>query len=193
MIHHLRGKLTELNPTYAVIDCGGIGYSVHISLNTYSKITGADDICLLTYPIFKEDSQTLFGFYDKNEREVFGLLISVSGVGANTARVILSSLSPEEVSACIKAEDVDTLKSVKGIGAKTAERIIVDLKNKIDIKAGSGSIINANSSSLVSEATTALEVLGYSSKMTNKLLNNILKEEPAISLEELIKSTLKRL
>ena len=126
MIHHLRGKLTEINPTYAVIDCGGVGYLVNITLNTYTSISGKEEVSLFTLPIYKEDSQTLFGFISKLEKNMFVLLISVSGVGGNTARVILSSLSSQEVQDCIASENVGVLQSVKGIGAKTAQRIIVD-------------------------------------------------------------------
>jgi len=193
MIHHLKGRLVELYPTYVVIDCNGVGYSVHISLNTYSNLSGKEQITLLTYPIYKEDSQTLYGFAERIEREVFALLISVSGVGANTARVILSGLSPDEVSACIAREDVGMLKSIKGIGAKTAERIIVDLKDKIGSIDSSLQEGVVGKTSVINEASAALEVLGYSPKTTGKLLNAILKDEPGIELEGLIKVALKKL
>ncbi len=191
MIHHLRGKLTELNPTYAIIECNGIGYNVNISLNTYSKLAKSKEIYLLTHPIYKEDSQVLYGFYEEDERQVFKSLISVSGVGANTARVILSSLRPDEISTCIAKEDVSMLKSIKGIGAKTAQRIIVDLKDSIRLI--ESTMVSAMPMSNMGEATSALEVLGYSVKVTSRVLDVILKENPSISLEELIKTALKRI
>ncbi|MGB0176526.1 MAG: Holliday junction branch migration protein RuvA [Owenweeksia sp.] len=195
MIHHLQGKLVEVNPAFAVVECGGVGYLVNITLNTYTHISGASEVKLFTLPIYKEDGQTLFGFYKRTEREVFSLLISVSGVGGNTARVILSSLSAEEVCECIAAENVNLLKSVKGIGAKTAQRIIVDLKDKMAAIAtgDAGAVSAGQGADLIPEATAALEVLGYSNRQTHKILHQIRKDQPAISLEELIKTALKRL
>ncbi len=194
MIYHLQGKLVEVTPAFAVVDCGGVGYMVNITLQTYTHISGASAVKLYTLPIYKEDSQTLFGFHSKTEREMFSLLISVSGVGGNTARVILSSLSAEELQDCIASENTALLKSVKGIGAKTAQRIIVDLKDKVSgigLNEASGS--TTGDSNLVQEATSALEVLGYQSRQTHKILYQIKKENPSIGLEELIKTALKRL
>tara|TARA_R110002072_G_scaffold9144_20_gene44979 strand:- start:846 stop:1427 length:582 start_codon:yes stop_codon:yes gene_type:complete len=193
MIHHLRGKLTEINPTYAVIDCGGVGYLVNITLNTYTSISGKEEVSLFTLPIYKEDSQTLFGFISKLEKNMFVLLISVSGVGGNTARVILSSLSSQEVQDCIASENVGVLQSVKGIGAKTAQRIIVDLKDKVanvGLDMGSSPKIGEN---VIPQASTALEVLGYPTRQTDKLLFSIKNENPNIGLEDMIKMALKRL
>ena len=195
MIHHLKGQLVEVNPAFAVVECGGVGYLVNITLNTYTHISGASEVKLFTLPIYKEDGQTLFGFYKHAEREVFSLLISVSGVGGNTARVILSSLSAEEVRECIAAENANLLKSVKGIGAKTAQRIIVDLKDKMAaVATGDPEMASSGQGAdIIPEATAALEVLGYSNRQTHKLLYQIRKDQPTISLEELIKTALKRL
>ncbi|MEQ9261776.1 MAG: Holliday junction branch migration protein RuvA [Owenweeksia sp.] len=195
MIHHLQGKLSEVNPAFAVVECGGVGYLVNITLNTYTHISSASDVKLYTLPIYKEDAQTLFGFHTRTEKEIFSLLISVSGVGGNTARVILSSLSPDEVQDCIASENVNLLKSVKGIGAKTAQRIIVDLKDKVsNIALHEGGVPESGGNTdIIPEASSALEVLGYTTRQTHKLLYQIKKENPAIGLEELIKTALKRL
>lgn len=193
MIHHLRGKLIEVNPAYAVIDCGGVGYLVNITLNTYSSISGKEEVTLFTLPIYKEDSQTLFGFVSKLEKNMFVLLISVSGVGGNTARVILSSLSSQEVQDCIASENVAVLQSVKGIGAKTAQRIIVDLKDKVANISVDMSSSPKLGNSIIPQASTALEVLGYPSRQTDKLLFSIKNENPTIGLEDMIKMALKRL
>lgn len=193
MIHHLRGKLTEVNPAYAVIDCGGVGYLVNITLNTYTNISGKEEVTLYTLAIYKEDSQTLFGFTSKLEKNMFVLLISVSGVGGNTARVILSSLSSQEVQDCIASENVGVLQSVKGIGAKTAQRIIVDLKDKvanIGVDMSSSPKLGNN---VITQASTALEVLGYPTRQTDKLLFSIKNENPSVGLEDMIKIALKKL
>lgn len=193
MIHHVRGKLTEVNPAFAVVECNGVGYLINITLNTYTSISGKSEVLLYTLPIYKEDSQSLFGFINKTERDIFVLLISVSGVGGNTARVILSSLSAQEVQDCIASENVGMLKSVKGIGAKTAQRIIVDLKDKV---ANVGLVDNSSqtpSSNIIPQASSALEVLGYPTRQTDKLLFSIKNENPEIGLEDLIKMALKRL
>ena len=193
MIHHLKGNLVELNPACAIIECAGVGYLVNITLNTYSSISNLKEVRLYTLPIYKEDSQSLYGFYDRTERDIFTLLISVSGVGGNTARVILSSLSSQEVQDCIASENVAMLKSVKGIGAKTAQRIIIDLKDKVSkLGVNEGAIADAPSS-VVPQASSALEILGYPAKQTDKILFNIRNENPGITLEELIKAALKRL
>lgn len=192
MIYHISGKLVEATPTFAVIESAGVGYILHISLTTYGSIGKTENIKLFTHPIYKEDSQTLYGFFSRQERDIFTRLISVSGVGGNTARVILSSLSPEEVIEAIATEDVSLLKSIKGIGAKTAERIIVDLKDKVgaieietnEIKGGTN---------LKAEAMSALEVLGYNVRQSEKLVSSIIREAQNASLEEVLKEALKRL
>lgn len=192
MIYHIEGKLTEVTPAYAVIDCSGVGYLVNITLSTYSAISSKQQVKLYTLPVYKEDSQTLFGFNDKQERDIFVLLISVSGVGGNTARVILSSLSSEEVVAAISSENVALLKSVKGIGLKTAQRIIVDLKGKVS-GIETSSVIDASGYSVKMEASSALEVLGYAPKQTEKLLLKLTSELPDAGVEEIIKQALNRL
>jgi Holliday junction DNA helicase RuvA len=192
MIHHLKGKLIEVNPTHAVVECGGVGYMVNISLQTYSAIAASNEIKLYIYPVYKEDAQTLFGFYQRDERALFSLLISVSGVGGNTARVILSSLSSEEVQQAIAGENVNLLKSIKGIGAKTAERIIVDLKDKVGGVSLGGTAVSTSGSN-ASEAIAALEVLGYSPRQTEKIILGIQREDANLAVQDLIKAALKKL
>jgi len=192
MLHHIRGKLVEVRPTEAIIDCQGLGYVVNISLHTYSAIAHEKELSLFLFPIYKEDSQTLYGFASKQEREVFRHLISVSGVGGNTARTILSSLSPAEVIAGIGREDVDLLKSVKGIGAKTAQRVIIDLKDKLAPMTEEVSL-SGTDPAVKREATAALEVLGYTARQTERVLSKLLQENPQYGIEELIKSALKKL
>ncbi|MEL6989505.1 MAG: Holliday junction branch migration protein RuvA [Bacteroidota bacterium] len=193
MITHLSGKLVEKNPTYLVIDCNGVGYFVNISLHTFSNLSESEAVRLYTYLQVKEDSHTLYGFGDKMEREIFILLISVSGIGASTARTMLSSLHPEQVKQAIASGDVPTIQSIKGIGAKTAQRVILDLKDKIlkvfDIDVDSG--ISSNTSK--EEALSALETLGFARKQADKVCTTILKETPDASVEMIIKAALKKL
>jgi len=193
MITHINGKLVELNPAYAVIECNGVGYMLNISLNTYSKLGESESCKLYTHLVVKEDSHTLFGFYDSLERKIFRMLISVSGVGASTARVILSSMQSGEIRDAIVNEDVELIKSVKGIGVKTAQRIILDLKDKmlkafddIEISIKSG---NRNRE----EALSALEVLGFPMKAVHKLIDKLLDKEPELVVEQLVKQALKQL
>jgi len=192
MITQIKGRLIEKSPTQLVIDCNGIGYSVNISLYTFSKLSEDENIKVFTHLIIKEDSHSLFGFLTKGERELFQLLISVSGVGASTARVMLSSLSPSEIISAIANEKVSIVQSIKGIGLKTAQRIILELKDKI-----LGIENNENDFELIpkeiEEAISALEVLGYSRKQTTKLVSKIKSDEPEISTEALIKRSLNNL
>jgi Holliday junction DNA helicase RuvA len=192
MLHYIKGFLAEVNPTTAIVECSGLGYEISISLHTYSAISGLKELQLFLHPIYKEDSQTLYGFHSKKECAIFQQLISVSGVGGNTARTILSSLSPEEVIAGISREDVAMLQSVKGIGLKTAQRVIIDLKDKL-IKLHDEDVNLPQSMGVKSEATAALEVLGYNSRQSERVLNTILKQFPEFSVEELIKAALKKL
>lgn len=192
MIYHLNGQLTEVTPAYAVVECQGVGYLLHITLQTYSSIVDSKEVMIYVHPVYKEDSQSLFGFSQKSEREIFTRLISVSGVGGNTARVILSSMTAEEVIRAISHEDVAALKAVKGIGAKTAQRIIVDLKDKVgglevSETAAEGSV------NVKTEAVSALEVLGYNPRQTEKLISKLQQENTGAGLEDLIKEALKRL
>ena len=191
MITHIKGKLVEKNLTHVVVECNGLGYFLHISLYTHSKIKDSESIMLYTYLSVKEDSQTLFGFADKLEREVFKLLISVSGVGTSIARTMLSSMTPEQVQKAIASEDVATIQSVKGIGAKTAQRVILDLRDKIvKIYQISEDLPDSNNT-IKDQALSALEVLGYSRKQVEKLIQKIMQENSGITLENMIKQALK--
>ncbi|MCW8897601.1 MAG: Holliday junction branch migration protein RuvA [Flavobacteriales bacterium] len=193
MIAQIKGRLIEKTPTYVIIDCNGVGYQINISLNTYSKID-ADELCLLhTHMIVREDAQLLYGFKDKSERELFRLLISVSGVGSATAMMILSSLTATEIKGAISTGDVNTLKGVKGIGAKSAQRIIIDLRDKIG-KVGENDINFAVSNNTIKdEALSALIMLGFAKKPAEVALNKILTVSDDMSVEQLIKQTLKSL
>ena len=192
MITHIKGILIEKSPTEVVIETNGVGYSINISLNTFSKLGSEDNIKLYTHQIIKEDSHSLYGFYEKSERFLFIKLISVSGVGASTARTMLSSLSPREIISAISTGDVSVIQSIKGIGLKTAQRLILELKDKMNLNQNDDSIDFASISS-VTEAISALEVLGYSNKQTNKVVNQIFNQNPGIDVESLIKKALNKL
>ncbi|NVK27534.1 MAG: Holliday junction branch migration protein RuvA [Flavobacteriia bacterium] len=192
MYHHLRGRLVEKNPTYVVVECHGVGYYVNISLSTYAQIGDDENVLIFTHLAVREDAHVLYGFAHESEREIFRLLISVSGVGANTARMILSSLLPDEVEMAIRSENIALLKGVKGIGAKTAQRIVVDLKDKVGLSSESGTVLTAASSSR-EEAITALEVLGFSRKAIEKVVSAHLAQEPEASVEKIIKNALQKL
>lgn len=193
MIHHLKGQLIEKNPTYIVIDCNGVGYTVNISLHTFSLIPESEAISLFIYLQVKEDSHTLYGFMEKSEREIFKLLISVSGVGSSTARTMLSSLTPSEVSEAIATGNVAVIQSVKGIGAKTAQRVILDLKDKVLKVMGDTEISASQDNTGKEEALSALETLGYNRRQAGKVVDKILKEAPGSSVESIIKLALKKL
>ena len=192
MITQIKGRLVEKSPTELVVDCNGVGYSINISLNTFSQLNDEENIKLFTHLIVKEDSHTLFGFSTKSERELFKLLISVSGVGASTARTMLSSLTPVEIISSINNEDVNSVQSIKGIGSKTAQRIILELKDKVLSLESDDSQIQMISKD-ADEAITALEVLGYSRKQTSKIVNQINTENHGITVESLIKKALNKL
>ncbi|MFL2612476.1 MAG: Holliday junction branch migration protein RuvA [Flavobacteriaceae bacterium] len=192
MITQIKGRLVEKSPTELVVDCNGVGYSINISLNTFSQLNDEENIKLFTHLIVKEDSHTLFGFSTKSERELFKLLISVSGVGASTARTMLSSLTPVEIISSINNEDVNSVQSIKGIGSKTAQRIILELKDKVLSLESDDSQIQMISKD-ADEAITALEVLGYSRKQTSKIVNQIKTENHGITVESLIKKALNKL
>ena len=193
MIDYIKGKLAELTPTYVVVENEGIGYFVSISLSTYTRLEGRDDYKILVHEIIREDSHQLFGFADKEERDIFRLLISVSGVGAGTARMMLSSLSHDEIEKAILGSDVNTLKSIKGIGLKTAQRIIVDLKDKIGKQSGPGQIFAFTDNTKREEALSALVMLGFGKSAVFKVLDRIIREEKDLTVEELIKKALKSL
>ena len=193
MITHIQGKLVEKNPTDVVIDCNGVGYLLNISLHTYSQIPDQEALKLYTHLQVREDAHTLFGFASLAEREVFRLLISVSGIGANTARTMLSSLTPKQIREGIATEDVALIQSIKGIGAKTAQRVIIDLKDKIlkiyDIDEVSVKESNTNKE----EALSALEVLGFVKKQAEKVIDKIVAQQPDANVETIIKLALKNL
>ena len=193
MITKITGRLVEKSPTELVIDCNGIGYLVNISLNTYSMIGDDENISLFTYLQVKEDSHTLFGFCDKQERNLFKKLISVSGIGASTARTMLSSLSPEEIQNAIISENVSTIQSIKGIGLKTAQRVIIDLKDKVGLVSEKNEISSNIYNTNQDEALSALEVLGYGRKQTTKIVQMLINESPEITVEQLIKGALNKL
>lgn len=193
MITHIRGKLVEKNPTNVIIDCGGVGYNLNISLHTFSKLGTEELLQLYTHLQVKEDSHTLYGFAEKVERDIFRLLISVSGIGASIARTMLSSLTPVQVKDAIALGDVATIQSVKGIGAKTAQRVILDLKDKVlkihDIDEVSYVSGNTNKE----ESLSALETLGFNRKSAQKVVEKILSSDPSLSVEHIIKEALKKL
>lgn len=193
MITHLKGKLVEKTPTSVVIECNGVGYEVHISLHTFSLIPESESVKLFTHLLVKEDSHTLYGFYEPSEREIFKLLLSVSGVGASTARTMLSSLTPKQVQDAIAANQVATIQSVKGIGAKTAQRVILDLKDKILKVFAMEDVSAVSSNTNKDEALSALETLGFSRKQTEKVCSKIVQEDPSASVESIIKLALKNL
>jgi Holliday junction DNA helicase RuvA len=193
MITHLEGKLVEKNPTDVVIDCNGVGYFINISLNTFSQIPDRENLKLYTYLQVREDSHSLYGFSSKVEREIFKLLISVSGIGANTARTMLSSLTPEQVKEGIASENVALIQSVKGIGAKTAQRVIIDLKDKVLKVYGMDELSLAPNNTNKDEALSALDVLGFNKKQSEKVVDKILKAQPDALVEQIIKDALKNL
>jgi Holliday junction DNA helicase RuvA len=190
MIAHIQGKLVEKTPTEVVIDCNGVGYHIHISLHTYSLLPATDFIKLFTFLQVKEDSHSLFGFVEKSERELFKLLLSVSGIGANIARTMLSSLDPKQIIHAIGSGDVATIQSIKGIGGKTAQRVILDLKEKVlkiyDLDEISISSHNINRE----ESLSALEVLGYQRKASEKIVDKIILDNPSATVETIIKQLL---
>ena len=193
MITQIRGRLVEKNPTYVVVDCSGVGYLLHVSLQTFSSLPNEENIRLYTHLSIREDAHTLYGFITKSEREVFKLLISVSGVGPSIARTMLSSMSSEEVQNAIASDNVALIQSVKGIGAKTAQRVIVDLKDKI-LKTFDVDEVSLNSNNTnKEEALSALEVLGFNRRQSEKVVTAILKVTPNETVELLIKKALKNL
>lgn len=189
MITHLRGRLIEKNPTYLVVECNGVGYELKVSLNTFSSLSTDENIFIYTQQIFREDAQLLFGFHSVEERQMFNHLISVSGIGPNTAILMLSALVPAEIAQAIQTEDVVTIKSIKGIGAKTAERVIIDLRDKVvKMEFSSNNIFTQNNTKRF-EALTALVALGFDKKAAEKALDKVSSgEEP---VEILIREALK--
>ena len=193
MITQIKGRLVEKSPTELVIDCNGIGYLVNISLNTYSLLSDSESVSLYTHLQVKEESHTLFGFFEKTERNLFRKLISVSGIGASTARTMLSSLSPDEIQRAILSENVTTIQSIKGIGLKTAQRVIIELRDKVAVLGDVDDSTIGMSNSKREEALSALEVLGYSRKQTTKVIDKIIGDNSEISVEGIIKDALNKL
>jgi len=193
MITHIQGKMVEKNPDHVVVECNGLGYHVNISLQTFANIPDQENLKLYTYLVIREDAHILFGFYSKTEREIFKMLISVSGVGPSIGMTMLSSMDTEEIQHAIGNEDVSKIQSVKGIGLKTAQRVIVDLKDKILKSFEISEDLPSSNNTIKIEALSALEVLGFSRKKIEKVIQVILQNSPDISLEELIKQALKNL
>ena len=202
MFDYLRGLLAELTPTYAVIECGGVGYIVTISLQTYTQLEGREEAMVYVHHIVREDAEILYGFAERSERDIFRLLIGVSGVGGGTARMILSTYTPSELSNIISSENAVLLKNVKGLGLKTAQKIIVEIKDKVvGIEGGSsaksaqkellGNMAVGNES--YSEALQALSMLGFGKAASEKVLRKVLKENPNAEVETLIRLSLKQL
>ena len=193
MITQIIGRLVEKLPTHVVIDCQGVGYQVNISLHTFSQLGDDEKIKLYTHLQIKEDSHTLFGFFTTLERSVFRLLLSVSGIGASTARTMLSSLEPQQIQRAIITEDLATIKSIKGIGLKTAQRVLIELKDKMLNLFEGEEIQPFPNNTIKEEALSALEVLGYSRKQSERILDNIIQSASDSSVEGLIKEALNKL
>lgn len=192
MYDYIKGNVAELTPTYVVLDNHGVGYMINISLNSFNALQHQEDVVkVYVYEAIREDAHLLYGFTERRERELFLLLISVSGVGANTARMILSSLTPSDLERTIASENVGILKSVKGIGAKTAERIIVDLKDKIKLSTDTLLDKSQVTSEVFDEAMSALVMLGFTKQMSQKALKKLFTAEPTITVEQAIKKALK--
>lgn len=193
MYEFIRGTVTDINPASIVVEAGGVGYFINISLNTYSKINGKKEAHLLVHQIVREDAHILYGFAEQRERELFRNLISVNGVGANTAIMMLSSLNPDELVTAVTSGNTDVLKAVKGIGAKTAQRIIIDLKDKFGKIPETGQILISADNTTKNESLSALVMLGFAKKDADKVVSKIIREEPDAAVESVIKRALKRL
>lgn len=195
MIDYIKGKIIELTPTYTVVENSGIGYMIQISLQTFSALENRSDVTIYIHHYLREDDEQFYGFSSKDERELFRLIISVSGIGVSTAQMMLSSMSSDEIRNAIISEDINRIKSIKGIGTKTAQRLILDLKDKIVKGGGTGGsvIFSAGTNAVVEEATTALVLLGFTKTNVNKAITAVLKENPSANLETIIKMSLKRL
>ena len=193
MIDYIKGEITQITPTFLTMETGGIGYLINISITTFSKLEAKKEFKILIHEIIREDSHQLFGFADYEERDIFRLLISVTGVGANTARMMLSSLNPAEIERAILGSDANLLKSIKGIGLKTAQRIIIDLKDKLGKHVGSDEIFAFADNTKREEALSALVMLGFAKNAVSKVLDKIVREEKNLTVEDMIKRALKNL
>ena len=193
MITQIQGKLVEKHPTHVIIDCGGIGYEVNISLHTYSQLGNDENLKLLTHLHIREDAHVLYGFMTELERALFRLLISVSGIGTSTGRTILSAMTPAQIEQAIRNEDEKTIQSIKGIGLKTAQRVIIELKDKLKTLPEIGEIHPVSNNTIKEETLSALEVLGYPRRSTEKVIDNLIQGAPDSTVEQLIKSALNKL
>ena len=191
MFEYIKGSISSLTPAGIVIEAGDIGYFVHISLTTYSQLHGSEKARLFLHQVVREDAHILYGFFEKTERELFRMLISVNGIGANTAMMMLSSHKPEELRHAILNDNVGLLKNIKGIGIKTAQRVIIDLKDKIGKISGGDFLFLSGENPVRTEAIAALEMLGFNKKAVEKLIDQVLTEQPSIAVENLIKLALK--
>jgi Holliday junction DNA helicase RuvA len=192
VIAHIEGKLSVKTPTYVVVDCGGVGYSIQVSLHTYEQLGNSENVRLLTHLVIKEDSHTLYGFMQDDERQLFTQLISVSGVGPNTARLMLSSLKPADIRQAISEGNWALIKTVKGIGEKTAQKVVIDLKNKVQKSDVAGELsLVSNRNNKIDEALAALTMLGFSKNEAEKALLKTRQQNPEYTVEELVKHTLK--
>ena len=195
MYDYIKGSIEGLSPTEAIIECGGIGYQILISLQSYESLVGKNQATVYLYHYLREDEEQFYGFASRDERELFKLLISVSGIGVGSARMMLSSLNDEEIRAAIIAEDVNKIKSVKGVGLKTAQRLILELKDKISKGAGANQISfnGGTSNTIAEEVSTALLMLGFTKASVNKVLPEIIKQNPQAKIEDIIKIALRKL
>ncbi len=193
MYEYIKGNIAEISATNVVVETAGIGYFIHISLNSYSILNGKKEAKVFLHQLVREDAHTLYGFATTSERELFRNLISVNGVGASTANMMLSSLNPDELIAAVTTENVNVLKAVKGIAAKTAQRIIIDLKDKLGKIPESGQILSVADNTIKNESLSALVMLGFAKKDAEKIVSKILQEQPEATVESVIKQALKRL
>jgi len=193
MYEYIKGSIAQLTPTYVVVEARGIGYLMNISLNTFPKLKEGESIKLYVHQVIKEDAHELFGFFDEHERYIFRSLISVSGVGANTARMILSSLSPVEIVTAITSGDVKTLKAIKGIGERSAQRMIIDLNDKLGKIGEMPDIFSNKDNTTRQEALSALLMLGFGKAAIEKILDKVVSETSSATVEQLVKLSLKRL
>ncbi|HEX2969664.1 MAG TPA: Holliday junction branch migration protein RuvA [Bacteroidales bacterium] len=193
MIDYIKGPITRITPAFLVVETAGVGYFINISLVTFSKLEHKSEYKVLIHEVIREDAHQLFGFADEDEREIFRLLISVTGVGASTARMVLSSLQPQEIERAITTSDVNVLKSVKGIGLKTAQRIIVDLRDKVGKSSNAGEIFSVSDNTGKEEALSALVMLGFAKSAVIKILDKITREEKNLTVEDMIRKALKNL